>query len=461
MTTKKQEKIKFSKAFWVANTVELFERAAYYGVFIVITLYLSRILGFNDIQAASIAGIFSACLYLLPTFAGALADKIGFRNSMLLAFTLLACGYLGLAVYPTWLQSAGLVEYSTTTTFTGLLESNLQYGIIPIMALIVCGGAFIKSVISGTVAKETTPETRAKGFSIFYAMVNIGAFSGKTIVKPLREALGNEGLITLNYFSASMTFLALLAIWFFYKSAQHSGEGKTFGQIWNALIKVCSNGRLITLIIIITGFWMVQHQLYATMPKYVLRLAGEGASPSWYANVNPLVVVLTVNLVTQMMRKRTALTSMTVGMFIMPISALCMASGNMLDGNTNILGMHPVAFMMVVGIVFQGLAETFISPRFLEYFSLQAPKGEEGLYLGFSHLHSFLSSIFGFGLSGFLLSKYCPEPTLFASHEEWLTASANAHYIWYYFGAIALVSAFALIIYGKVVERLDAKQVRG
>jgi dipeptide/tripeptide permease len=134
MTTKKQEKIKFSKAFWVANTVELFERAAYYGVFIVITLYLSRILGFNDIQAASIAGIFSACLYLLPTFAGALADKIGFRNSMLLAFTLLTCGYLGLAVYPTWLQSAGLVEYSTTTTFTGLLESNLQYGIIPIMA---------------------------------------------------------------------------------------------------------------------------------------------------------------------------------------------------------------------------------------------------------------------------------------------------------------------------------------
>ena len=460
MTTKKQEKIKFSKAFWVANTVELFERAAYYGVFIVITLYLSRILGFNDIQAASIAGIFSACLYLLPTFAGALADKIGFRNSMLLAFTLLTCGYLGLAVYPTWLQSAGLVEYSTTTTFTGLLESNLQYGIIPIMALIVCGGAFIKSVISGTVAKETTPETRAKGFSIFYAMVNIGAFSGKTIVKPLREALGNEGLITLNYFSASMTFLALLAIWFFYKSAQHSGEGKTFGQIWNALIKVCSNGRLITLIIIITGFWMVQHQLYATMPKYVLRLAGEGASPSWYANVNPLVVVLTVNLVTQMMRKRTALTSMTVGMFIMPVSALCMAYGNMLDGSTTILWMHPVAFMMVVGIVFQGLAETFISPRFLEYFSLQAPKGEEGMYLGFSHLHSFLSSIFGFGLSGFLLNKYCPDESLFSTREEWLAASSHAHYIWYYFAGIALVSAIALIIYGQVVKRLDARKVQ-
>lgn len=451
-------KIQWSKAFITACTVELFERAAYYGVFIVITLYLSRILGFNDIQAASIAGVFSACLYLLPTFAGALADKIGFRSSMLLAFSLLTLGYLGLGLFPTMLESAGLVEYSMTTKFTGLLESNARYGILPIMALIVLGGSFIKSVISGTVAKETTPDNRAKGFSIFYSMVNIGAFSGKAIVKPLRDAMGNEGLITLNYFSAFMTFLALIAIWFFYKSTQHAGEGKSFRDIFRSLVKVCSNGRLIILIFIITGFWMVQQQLYATMPKYVLRLAGEGASPSWYANVNPLVVVLTVNLVTQLMRKKTALTSMTFGMFIMPVSALCMAYGNVLDPSQTILGMHPVAFMMVVGIVFQGLAETFISPRFLEYFSLQAPKGEEGLYLGFSHLHSFLSSLFGFGLSGFLLNKYCPEPMLFNSHAEWQAASANAHYIWYYFGAIALVSAISLIIYGIVVKKLDNRK---
>ena len=194
-----------------------------------------------------------------------------------------------------------MVEYGRDTNFTGLLESSARYGIIPIMALIVIGGAFIKSVITGTVAKETTEDNRARGFAIFYGMVNIGAFSGKTIVKPLREALGNEGLITLNYFSAAMTLVALIAVFFFYKSAKHTGEGKSFKEIGRALVKVCCNGRLITLILIITGFWMVQHQLYATMPKYVLRLAGEGASPSWYANVNPLVVVLTVNFITQLL----------------------------------------------------------------------------------------------------------------------------------------------------------------
>jgi dipeptide/tripeptide permease len=450
----------FTRAFWTANIVELLERGAYYGVFIVITLYLSRILGFSDVEAGLISGVFSGGLYLLPTFTGALADKIGFKYSLIIAFTLLSLGYFGLGILPTALESIGLVDYSGDIEFTGIIESSQRWAIVPIMLVIMIGGSFIKSVITGTVAKETTEQNRAQGFSIFYMMVNIGAFSGKTIVKPLRDSMGDMGYVYINYFSAVMTLLALIMIVFFYKSSKHQGEGKTFKEIWHALIKVLTNGRLITLIIIITGFWMVQHQLYATMPKYVLRLAGEGASPSWYANVNPLVVVLTVTFVTKMMASKTPLFSMTVGMFIMPLSAIAMASGNWLSGediNLGIVSMHPIAFMMVVGIALQALAESFISPRFLQFFSLQAPKGEEGLYLGFSHLHSFLASILGFGLSGYLLSKYCPEPKLFETREAWELASVNAHYIWYYFAAIALTSAISLIIYGKVINILDAK----
>lgn len=452
----------FSRAFWTANIVELLERAAYYGVFIVITLYLSRILGFTDIEAGIISGVFSGGLYLLPTFTGALADKIGFKFSLIIAFSLLTIGYLGLALLPTFLESAGLVDYSDEISFAGgLKESSYQWLIAPVMLVIMFGGSFIKSVITGTVAKETTEATRAAGFSIFYMMVNIGAFSGKTIVKPLRDSMGDMGLINLNFFSATMTALALIMIIFFYKSAKQEGQGKTFSEIWTALVKVLTNGRLITLIIIITGFWMVQHQLYATMPKYVLRMAGEGAAPSWYANVNPLIVVLTVTFVTRIMASKTPLFSMTVGMFIMPLSAIAMASGNWFGGEGIDLGfmiMHPVALMMIIGIALQALAESFISPRFLEFFSLQAPKGEEGLYLGFSHLHSFIASIVGFGISGYLLSKYCPDPKLFETHEAWEAAAVNAHYIWYFFAGIAMVAAISLIIYGKVIERLDAKK---
>ena len=455
VSSEKQVKTKFSKAFWIANSVELLERAAYYGVFIVITLYLSRILGFSDIEAGIISGVFSGGLYFLPTFSGAYADKIGFKKSLLLAFSLLTVGYLGLALLPGILEAKGLAEYGKEVIYKGIRTSSEKYYIIPVMLVIMVGGSFIKSVITGTIAKETTEANRARGFSVFYMMVNIGAFSGKTIVKPLRENMGNLGLINLNYFSAGMTLLALIMIFLFYKSAKHTGEGKSFKEIWSALIKVVSNLKLVILILIISGFWIVQHQLYATMPKYVLRMAGEHASPSWYANVNPLVVVLSVAWITQLMRKKTSVLSMTIGMFIMPVSALLMASGNLLGGNDINLGfmnIHPIALMMIIGIIFQGLAESFISPRYLELFSLQAPKGEEGLFLGFSHLHSFISSVLGFGISGFLLNKYCPDPNLFDTHEAWQAASVHAHYIWYYFAGIALFAAISLIIYGKVIK---------
>ena len=452
-TNSKLFKTKFSSAFWVANSVELLERLAYYAVFIVITLYLSNIWGFSDIEAGAISGVFSATLYLLPLFSGAYADKIGFRKAIIVAFLLLTIGYLGLGVLPTMLESAELVSYGKTTTFTGLIESYLRWSIVPVMAFIVLGGSFIKSVISGTVARETTSENRARGYSIFYMMVNIGAFTGKTVVDPLRRSLGDQGLVYLNYFSASMTLMALIAVIMFYKSAgKPAGEGKSFGQIGRDMIKVLSNGRLLALILIISGFWMIQSQMYATMPKYVIRMIGDGATPGWYANVNPLVVFVLVNFITSFMKKRTALTSMIIGMLIIPFSALVMSFGNQLSADT-ILGMHPVAFMMIIGIAMQAVAECFISPRFLEYFSLQAPKGQEGLYLGFSHLHSFFSYLFAFGLSGFLLDRYCPDPRGFSSPEAFAAATEHAHYIWYVFVGIGLISAIALLIYGRLTVK--------
>ena len=452
-TNSKLFKTKFSSAFWVANSVELLERLAYYAVFIVITLYLSNIWGFSDIEAGAISGVFSATLYLLPLFSGAYADKIGFRKAIIVAFLLLTIGYLGLGVLPTLLESAELVSYGKTTTFTGLDESYLRWSIVPVMAFIVLGGSFIKSVISGTVARETTSENRARGYSIFYMMVNIGAFTGKTVVDPLRKSLGDQGLVYLNYFSASMTLMALIAVIMFYKSAgKPAGEGKSFGQIGRDMIKVLSNGRLLALILIVSGFWMIQSQMYATMPKYVIRLIGDGATPGWYANVNPLVVFVLVNFITSFMKKRTALTSMIIGMLIIPFSALVMSFGNQLSADT-ILGMHPVAFMMIIGIAMQAVAECFISPRFLEYFSLQAPKGQEGLYLGFSHLHSFFSYLFAFGLSGFLLDRYCPDPRGFSSPEAFAAATEHAHYIWYVFVGIGFISAVALLIYGRLTVK--------
>lgn len=447
----------FSRAFWVSNTTELFERMAYYAVFIVLTIYLSNILGFNDFEASMISGLFSGGLYLLPIFTGAYADKIGFRRSMIIAFSLLTMGYFGLGVLPTLLQSAGLVEYGETTRFTGLPQSDKRWLIVPVLFLIMVGGSFIKSIISASVAKETTEANRARGYSIFYMMVNFGAFTGKTIIDPLRTMIGDQAYIYINYFSAVMTALALAAVILLYKSTHTAGEGKSMREIGQGFLRIFTNGRLLSLILIVTGFWMVQQQLYATMPKYVIRMAGETARPGWIANVNPFVVVVFVNLITRLMAKRSAIFSMNIGMFLIPVSAMLMACGNLFESEL-IGGVSNITLMLVLGIVVQAFAECFISPRYLEYFSLQAPEGEEGMYLGFSHLDSFLSSIFGFGISGILLTKYCPDPALFESREAWEAASAHAHYIWYYFAAIGLIAAIALLVFAKATQSIDKKK---
>lgn len=419
-------KYKFSKIYWTANTVELFERAAYYAVFIAITLYLTNVVGFNDVWAAWISGVFSAGLYLLPPFTGAFADRIGFRKAIILAFALLTIGYFSLGAFP----------YKAI--------------VLPSLLVVMIGGSLIKPVITGTIAKTTSTETRAKGYSIFYSIVNIGAFLGKTFAFPLRIYLG---LQSINFYSALMTFIALIVVYFIYKNFDELEVKRTFKEVLQGFKRVFTNARLITLIFIVSGFWIIQSQLYATMPKYVTRTVGVTASPEWIANVNPFVVMISVVWITSITKKIKAVTSMNIGMFIMPLSALLMASSywlqNITGDSVNFFGVfsaHPITVMMIIGIIFQGLAECFISPRYLEYFSLQAPKGQEGLYIGFGYLYSFFANILGFGISGYLLTAYCPDPKTL-SPEALVHAYDNAYYIWFYFAGIALTAGIALMIY--------------
>ncbi len=429
----------FPREFWLANFMELCERAAYYGFFIVLTLYLTDVVGFNDKWTGLIAGVFFSSLYFFPPFEGAIADKIGVKRGLILAFSLLTVGYFMLGVF---------------TSKPAVLFN---------LAVVMIGASFIKPLITGTVAKTTNEANRARGFSLFYWVVNIGAFSGKTVVPSIRLGLG---LRFVNFFSAGMSAVALLFAIFIFKKVDTAHEGKTIKDVARSLKKIFSNPRLIALTLIVAGFWIIQHQLYATMPKYVIRLLGDDFKISWLANVNPAVVVICVVQITLLMKKYLAVSSMLVGMMMMPFSALAMAMSTKLELLTgpevSVLGLftlHPLAIMMITGIGIQGLAECFISPRFLEYFSLQAPKGEEGVYMGFSHLHSCISALLGFITSGFLLDAYCPDPKSLPAGITALQRAAyyeHANYIWYYFAVVGVVAAIALFIFRAVTMKQDA-----
>jgi len=440
---------RFPRFFWVANSIELFERAAYYGTFITLTVYLTREIGFTDVETGWITAFFAGLLYLAPTFTGAIADKIGFRNALAIAFFLLASGY----------SLLGALQIKATA--------------ITALSLILLGGSFVKPIITGTVAKASDEVNRARAYSIFYQIVNIGAFLGKTVAKPLRTELG---LKYINFYSAGMALIALVLVIFLYRNIDTAGMGKSMKEAAQGLLRVLKNVRFMILILITAGFWTIQGQLYATMPKYALRMIGEGAAPEWLANINPFVVVLFVVPITHLVRKIRPVSSIAISLFIIPLSALSVSLSPVLENMTGhsvsfgFFHLHPITVALIVGIALQGLAECFLSPRYLEFASKQAPPDEVGLYMGYAHLNTFFAWLIGFAVSGYLLEAFCPDPrTLsFAEQQQRLAALAgqapmpeayaHAHYIWYVFAGIGLFAFVCLLIYKMITDRIDRKK---
>jgi dipeptide/tripeptide permease len=238
------------------------------------------------------------------------------------------------------------------------------------------------------------------------------------------------------------------------------------------------------LILIVAGFWLIQGQLYATIPKYTLRMVGTQAAPEWYANVNPLIVIFLVIPITHIFRKLRAITSIGIALALIPISAFCIAMSPLLEEiiglNLTVFGLfklHSITVMMILGISLQGLAECFLSPRYYEFASKQAPAGQEGLYLGYAHLHTFFAWLFGFILSGYLLDAYCPDPSKFLNSEQLFRYQqlgvdlrsllrpeqfqqwyGQAHYIWYSFAGIGLAVFALAIIYRWRIDYLDREK---
>ncbi|MBI5240720.1 MAG: MFS transporter [Elusimicrobia bacterium] len=453
---------RFPRTFWFANLIELFERAAYYGCFIFLAVYLTTRIGFTDRETGVVTGVFSFVLYLMPTFMGTLADRIGFKKALCAAFFLLTVGYAVLGAFPT------------------------KPSAILALAIIVCGAGIVKPVVSGTTAKCSDETNRARAFSLFYWAVNIGAFSGKSFVDPIRQAfaasdgtglvgflqrlLGNPSgpgweLQFVNLYSAAMAFIALLFALFAYKDVEGDAKAppKSVGELARGLGRALSNWRFLCLIIITGFFWAIQGQLYATMPKYLFRMVGLSSKPGWIANVNPFVVILLVIPITQMVRRWRPISSIGVSFLIIPLSALCVALAPMIGTKEVSLGftaVNTIILMMMIGIFFQGLAECFLSPRYLEYASRQAPPGETGLYMGYAHLNSAFGWLFGFILSGMLLEKWCPDPaTLPQGLGELERAAyyAHAHYIWYVYTAVGVAGFILLMAFRHITDRMDAR----
>ena len=142
----------FPGTYWIAIIMEFFERGSYYGVMSILSVYMVDKLGFAKENVGLIKGTIQPILYFLPIISGALADRFGYRKTLMVAFTLLSGGY---------------ILASQMTSYSALFLA------LCVMAL---GAGTFKPVISGTIARVTDQKTSTLGFGIFYWTINLGAF---------------------------------------------------------------------------------------------------------------------------------------------------------------------------------------------------------------------------------------------------------------------------------------------
>ena len=212
----------FPAAFWAANTMEIFERMAWYGFFAVSSLYISGSveeggLGFSHEDRGVLQGVVTFFLYLFPVVSGTLADRYGFKKVLFVAYLILTPAYYLLG------------QFTSFPTFF------LAY------MLVAVGAGTFKPVIIGTISKTTDDRTSSMGFGIFYMMVNIGGFVGP-IVAGIVRAISWEYVFIASAIWISINFL-ILAI--FYKDPVEvdKTQNRKLKDVFGGMVEVLGNGR--------------------------------------------------------------------------------------------------------------------------------------------------------------------------------------------------------------------------
>jgi POT family proton-dependent oligopeptide transporter len=162
------------KALYVLFFTEMWERFAYYLMVGILFLYLiddkTGGKGFSQEVGADVVGSFIALVYLTPFIGGLIADRyLGYIRSIFIGGSLMAAGYLGLAVP------------GNTAMYISLL-------------LIIVGNGFFKPNISTVLGniynREELKPLKDNAYNIFYMGINIGAFVCNFVAAYLRNTYG-------------------------------------------------------------------------------------------------------------------------------------------------------------------------------------------------------------------------------------------------------------------------------
>ncbi|HSO35405.1 MAG TPA: MFS transporter [Labilithrix sp.] len=391
---------KFPPTFYYANAMELFERLAHYGFYIGLSLYLSNIVKMSDIEVGIVLGNWRLAASLAPIPCGAIADRITFKRSLIIAFSLYATAYSVILLLPT------------------------RAFVIPALFLAALAGGFMKPVIMGTVVRTSPPGRQTEGFGVFYRMINTGSVVGKTL------AYGVRRIVALRFVAGTSVIASLcalaLAIFAYQepKGGEQVGQGPALAETLRGYGTALRNLRFVSFLIVFAGFYFMAEQFYMTFPKYVTRHIDEKAPLELITLVNPALIALFQGRVTKIMKRIDPVWTMAMGVAIGATSMLVMGA------------IPTIVGALLSGAIF-ALAEMTFSPRFFDYIASFAPKGKAGMYMGLAFVPAAIGAWVGGQASGFLIAKYLPKE-----------GARDPFAIWSIYATLGVVCALAMVVYG-------------
>ncbi len=409
----------FHQSFWVANIMELFERLAYYGQATILSIFLRNTLKFNEIQAGQLSSIFGGLIYFLPIFAGALADKYGFRKAFSFAFFVLAIGYF-------------LIGSTGMPAFSGLYQGHLFLFLSIILIFTAIGGSFIKPSVLGTIALTSKPESKSLGYAIYYWLVNIGAAIGPLIAFLVRNSISIQAVYMVSAISCTLMFITTLV---FYKEPIPEGtiDKKSLPEVLKNMGLVLKRFRFIIFLLIFSLYWLMFWQIFIVIPFYLTDFISKDAPFEIIESVDAWGIILLQLVINRLTKNISPITAIIIG-FAFTILAW------------GFIMIHPSITMIIAGMVIFSIGEQTQAPRYYEYIADLAPKGQAALFQGFAFLPIAIGWALGGTLGGWLYKTFAKE-------------SNQPSMIFLVLMCIGIVTTILMLFYNAYIKKYPAAEI--